>query len=71
MNFTYEKLYAEYSQAIINQENIIKRKKEALKKARASSNYKEIKRLNSLLLVLATEKSELEERARGLRELIS
>ena len=71
MDFSYEKLYTEYENAIIVQNDMIKRKREDLKNAHRNSNHKEIKRLNSLLLVLAAEKSELEERVKGLRELIS
>lgn len=71
MNITYEDLYNEYKRAICVQDKIIRRNSEALAAARKTSNYKEIKRLNSLLLVLRAEKSELEERARGLYEYIN
>ena len=67
----YEKMYGEYENAITVQESIIKRKREELKRARDTYNFKEVKRLNALLLLLCQEKSELEERARGLREYIS
>lgn len=67
----YDKMYGEYEQAISVQENIIKKRREELKLARESYNFKEVKRLNALLLLLCQEKSELEESARGLREYIS
>ena len=71
MFISYENMYGEYRNAIGVQEEIIKKRREDLKKAREKCNFKEIKRLNALLLILCQEKSELEERARGLREYIS
>lgn len=71
MFISYENMYGEYRNAIDVQEEIIKKRREDLKKAREKCNFKEIKRLNALLLILCQEKSELEERARGLREYIS
>lgn len=71
MNVNYEKIYLQYNEAIEIQKNVIKRKRELLNKAKKESNYAEVKRLNSLLLLLYEEKSELEERADGLRDYIS
>lgn len=71
MTDTYEKMFNEYQQAIVFQTNIIKERREELSKAHQNNNRKEIKRLNSLLLVLYDEKNELEERAVGLRQYIS
>lgn len=70
MFVSYEKMYGEYQSAISLQEQIIKKRRDELNNARKNGNYKEIKKLNTLLLVLYQEKSELEERARGLREYI-
>lgn len=71
MFISYEVMYGEYESAINIQKEVINKRKEELKKARDKGNFKEVKRLNSLLVLLAQEKSELEERARGLREYIS
>lgn len=71
MFISYEVMYGEYENAIDIQKNIINKRKEDLKKAREKGNFKEVKRLNSLIVLLYQEKSELEERAKGLREYIS
>lgn len=70
MTFNYNELYGQYKNAIKVQESVIKKNRERLKSARDIHNFKEIKRLNGLLAVLYQEKSELEERARGLKEYI-
>lgn len=71
MSVNYEKIYLQYNEAIEIQKDVIKRKRELLNKAKKEANYAEVKRLNSLLLLLYEEKSELEERADGLRDYIS
>lgn len=70
MFLTYEKLYGEYETAISLQNEVIKKRREELRNARIKGNFKEVKRLNALLLILYQEKSELEERANGLKEYI-
>lgn len=67
MNVLYENLFDEYQNAIDIQNSIIKNNSQKLKTARAKHDFKEIKRLSSLLLVLYEERSELMERANGLR----
>ncbi|MGN0468780.1 MAG: hypothetical protein ACI4GY_08665 [Acutalibacteraceae bacterium] len=71
MKTTYEDLYSEYLRAIKVQKSIISRNNALLSAARKDCNFKEIKRLNGLLLILYEEKSELEERAQGLLQYIS
>lgn len=71
MFISYENMYGEYENAINIQKEVIDKRREELKTARKTGDFKEVKRLSSLLLVLCQEKSELEERARGLREYIS
>lgn len=67
---TFEELSREYEKSIAVQSRIIKGNLDRLKEARRKANLKEVKRLNSLLCVLYEEKSELEERAHGLKEYI-
>lgn len=68
---TFEELSREYEKSIVIQTKVIQGNLDKLKNARKSLNFKEIKRLNSLLCVLYEEKSELEERAHQLKEYIS
>ncbi len=68
---TFEELYEEYGRSIAVQQRVIKRYRKQLAAAREKSNFKEIKRLNSVLSVLYEEKSELEERADGIYSYIS
>lgn len=67
---SFNELFDEYEKSIICQKNIIGKYREKLKKAQTERNFKEVKRLNSLLRVLYEEKSELEERAIGLKDYI-
>lgn len=67
---TFEQLCCEYENSIVVQSGVIKTNLEKLKQAQKKSNYKEIKRLNSLLCVLYEEKSELEERAHQLKKYV-
>lgn len=63
---TYEELAIEYEKSISAQKKVIKDKLMHLSQAKKALNFKEIKRLNSLLCILYAEKSELEERKKGL-----
>lgn len=71
MKTTYEDLYGEYKRAIGVQNKIIKKNTTLLSSARRNCDFKEIKRLNSILLMLYEERSELEERAEGLKRYLS
>ncbi|MCM1485690.1 MAG: hypothetical protein NC122_05740 [Faecalibacterium sp.] len=68
---TLEELSREYERSIDVQSQVIKGNLDKLKKARKAMNFKEIKRLNSILCILYEEKSELEERAHQLKEYIN
>ena len=70
MNLSFEELNREYENSLAVQSKVIKGNLDRLREARKKSNFKEIKRLNSLLCILYEEKSELEERAHGLKEYI-
>ncbi len=67
----YESLYGEYKNAINLQNRAIEQNNKKLKTAQSKSDFKEIKRLHSYLLVLYEERSELMERANGLKKYIS
>lgn len=71
MNGTLKDLGNEYEESIHLQSEIIARNREKLKAARAKCNFKEIKRLNSLLRVLYEEKSELERTAHDINQYYS
>lgn len=71
MPLSFSQLSNEYDCAITNQKFVIGRYREKLNKAQKEKNFKEVKRLNSLLRILYEEKSELEERAVGIKEYIS
>lgn len=71
MRTTYEELYGEYENAISIQNNAIANNNKKLVNARKENDFKEVKRLHSLLVVLYEERSELIERAKGLKEYIS
>lgn len=68
MEKIYQNMLGEYQHAIKVQNSIIEKNNQRLKKARNENNFKEIKRLCSLLTVLYEERSELVERANGLRK---
>lgn len=68
---SFPELYEEYENSIVIQKDVIGRYRKKLNSARRSCNFKEVKRLNSLLLILYDEKSELEERANSLKSYIS
>ncbi len=65
-----EQLYREYEKSLEIQNKVIKTNTEKLRRARASCNCKEIKRLNTLLRTLYEEKYELEEKSRALGKYI-
>ena len=68
---TFNELYKEYSNCIAVQEKIIERYRERLRNEIAKANMKEVKRLNGVLCVLYSEKSELEERAAEISDYVS
>lgn len=65
-----EVLYNEYEKSLQIQKNIIKSNTEKLKKAREVCNYKEVRRLKSLLKMLYEEKWELEEKTHQLKKYL-
>ncbi len=68
---TFDELYKEYSNCIAIQEKIIGRYREKLRNEIAKANMKEVKRLNGVLCVLYSEKSELEERAAEISDYVN
>ena len=70
MNESYASLYAQYTHCIAVQKDVIARYRARLQRAQKSFNMAEVQRLNALLRILYEEKSELEERAVGLREYL-
>lgn len=71
MQITMKELSAQYEESINVQKEVIDSYRQRLKTAREKANFKEIKRLNTTLRVLYEEKSELEERAHGLKKYLS
>ena len=71
MNESFSNLYAQYNHCIDVQKDVIARNRSRLQRAQAAYNMAEVQRLNALLRILYEEKSELEERANGLREYLS
>ncbi len=67
----FERLYTEYESAIETQKNVIQAYLKKLKNARRKANLNEVSRLNGILTVLYTEKSELEQLASQLKLYIS
>lgn len=63
-----KELSNEYEDSIIVQLEVIESYRARLKVARDKANFKEIKRLNTMLRILYEEKSELEERAYQLKQ---
>ena len=63
-------LYLQYEDCIRVQKRVIERNRSRLRLALRSCNASEVQRLNKVLRVLYEEKSELEERAQGLREYL-
>ena len=70
MNGSFRNLYVQYNHCIEVQKNVIARYRARLHHAQQSFNMAEVQRLNALLRILYEEKSELEERANGLREYL-
>lgn len=70
MNESYSALYVQYNHCIEVQKNVIARYRARLQRAQRTFNMAEVQRLNALLRILYEEKSELEERANGLREYL-
>ncbi len=71
MNSTLENLCTEYEASIKVQKEIIRKNRERLLQAQKKHNFKEIKRLNTLLKVLYEEKWELEEKAVEIKKYLS
>ena len=63
-------LYLQYEDCIRIQKRVIERNRRRLRQAQNSCNAGEVQRLNKVLRVLYEEKSELEERAQGLKEYL-
>ena len=68
MNCTIGELYRQYQHCIDVQKRVIACNRTRLRRAIAARNQAEVQRLNRVLRILYEEKSELEERADGLRE---
>ena len=60
-------LYLQYEHCIRVQKRVISRSRRRLRSAMDERDMAEVQRLNKVLRVLYEEKSELEERAQGLR----
>lgn len=67
----YERLYTEYEAAIETQKNVIERYRKKLKIAQKAADLNEVSRLNGILNILYTEKSELEQLTAQLKLYIS
>ena len=67
----YERLYTEYESAIETQKNVIERYRRKLKIAQKAADLNEVSRLNGILNILYTEKSELEQLTAQLKLYIS
>ncbi len=63
-------LYLQYEHCLRVQRRVILRSRQRLQQALRAADAKEAERLNRVLRVLYEEKSELEERAVGLREYL-
>lgn len=68
MSLSLQELGKEYDESIKIQSAVIEKYRIKLNEARKNYNLREISRLNRLLKILYDEKSELEERAKGLRD---
>ena len=68
MNLSLQELGKEYDESIKIQSAVIEKYRIKLNEARKNYNLREISRLNRLLKILYDEKSELEERAKGLKD---
>lgn len=68
MSTSLKQLGDEYEKSIQIQTQVIKKNREKLNKARKSYNFKEVKRLNTLLKLLYEEKWEMEEKVVQIRK---
>ncbi len=71
MPLTLKQLSEEYENCIVVQKQVIESYNLKLKKARAQSNFREIKKIHTMLRILYDEKSELEEKAYLLKKHLS
>lgn len=67
----FERLYTEYEAAIETQKTVIRTYLKRLKAAQKKADLNEVSRLNGILTVLYTEKSELEQLATQLKGYLS
>ena len=63
-------LYLQYEDCLRVQKGVIERNRRRLRRAMDRSDMTEVQRLNNVLRVLYEERSELEERAKGLRDYL-
>lgn len=71
MNLSLQELGNEYEKSIEVQKKVIENTRKKLTDARKTGNFREIKRLNTVLQILYDEKSELEEKAHKLKKYYS
>lgn len=71
MNRTLQDLANEYDDSIKVQQKVIEINRKKLLQAQKQGNYKEVKRLSTLLHILYDEKSDLEKKANRLRNYYS
>ena len=68
MSSSIGELYRQYRRCIAVQKRVIATNRNRLNRAISERNQAEVQRLNRVLRILYEEKSELEERANGLRD---
>lgn len=68
MSSSIGELYRQYRRCIAVQKRVIATNRNRLNRAISERNQAEVQRLNRVLRILYEEKSELEERASGLRD---
>lgn len=71
MKLSLEELGKEYEKSIVIQKQVIDANRKKLHEARKKGDFKEIKRLSTLLHVLYDEKYDLEEKANRLKNYYS
>ena len=71
MNTTLEELATEYEHSIKIQNDIIEINRKKLLAAQRKGNFNEVKRLSTLLRILYDEKSDMEKKAKTLKNYYS